>query len=189
MPRLLFAQAEVKYEDKRIPQTEWPALKPTTPTGSLPILEVDGKQLTGSGPIARFLGERFGLAGDNDFENAEIASIVDVLNDCLEKTAPALFEKDAEKKAALMKKIKEEVVPQYFGILEKKIQSNMANGNGFIYGKKPTYADFTIFQLLSYFKGSLPEILDKYPGMVKLNEAVSSLENVAKWIKERPAES
>lgn len=81
--RLIFAQAGVEYEDKRVAGEEWAKLKPTTPTGSLPLLEVDGKQLTGSGVIARFLAERFGLAGSNDIENAEIAGIIDVLEDFL----------------------------------------------------------------------------------------------------------
>ena len=49
--RLIFAQAGVAYEDKRVSKEEWAQLKPTTPTGQLPLLEVDGKTLTGSRPI------------------------------------------------------------------------------------------------------------------------------------------
>ena len=52
-------------------------LKPKTPFGTVPILEVDGKTLGGSIPIAVFLAQRHGLAGANDFENAEIAGIMD----------------------------------------------------------------------------------------------------------------
>ena len=81
MARLIFAQAGVKYEDKRVDKEEWGQLKPSTPTGALPLLEVDGKQITGSVVINRFLAERFGLAGSNDVENAEIAGIIDVLGD------------------------------------------------------------------------------------------------------------
>ena len=56
--RLIFAQTGVAYEDTRLEGEKWQELKPSTPTGMMPILEVDGKQLVGSGVISRFLGER-----------------------------------------------------------------------------------------------------------------------------------
>ena len=79
--RYIFAQAGVKYEDNRIKREDWPKLKETTPFGQLPILEVDGKVLSGSGSICRLLAEKFGLAGLNEFENAELDSIADFIND------------------------------------------------------------------------------------------------------------
>ena len=47
--RFIFAQAEVAYEDRRVEYSgeEWAKLKPTTPTGQLPMLEIEGKTLTG----------------------------------------------------------------------------------------------------------------------------------------------
>ena len=51
--RFIFAQAGIEYEDKRIDKKDWPQLKPTTPTGMLPVLEVDGKQLASN---CSFLG-------------------------------------------------------------------------------------------------------------------------------------
>ncbi|XP_072050148.1 glutathione S-transferase 1-like [Amphiura filiformis] len=58
--RLLFEIAGVEYEDKRIDyDTEWADLKPNTPFGVLPILEVDGKQLTESRAIYSYLAKEF----------------------------------------------------------------------------------------------------------------------------------
>jgi glutathione S-transferase len=45
----------VDYEDKRIPREEWPTMKPNTPLGQMPVLEVDGKMLGQSVAIARYL--------------------------------------------------------------------------------------------------------------------------------------
>lgn len=74
--RFIFSQAGVQYEDERVDWFEWKQLKPNkSPTGYLPLLEVDENLLTGSAVIARFLAERFGLAGSNDVENAEISGI------------------------------------------------------------------------------------------------------------------
>ena len=185
--RFIFAQAGVKYEDKRLDfgGGEWKTMKPNTPTGALPILEVDGKPLTGSGPIARFLAERFGLAGSNDFENAEIAGILDVVKDFIQKLMPAFFENDEEKKAKMIKEINEEHIPKYWGIIEKKIGDNNSDG-GWIFGNKPTYADFSIFNSIGYVKQVCTDFPKLYPGVAKLQAAVESLPNIAKWLKERP---
>ena len=51
--------------------------------------------------IVRFLAERFGLAGSNDFENAELVNIGDVWEDFLQKIAVFYYEKDDERRAAL----------------------------------------------------------------------------------------
>ena len=99
--RYIFAQAGVEYEDKRVDKEEWLQLKPSTPTGMLPILKVDGKTLIGGGVISRFLAERFGLAGSNDLENAEIAGIIDVLNDFWLRLMTVHLEKDEARKAQL----------------------------------------------------------------------------------------
>jgi glutathione S-transferase len=48
MSRLVLEYAKVPYEDVRVDQEKWPALKPNTIFGQLPILEVDGKQLAQS---------------------------------------------------------------------------------------------------------------------------------------------
>ncbi|KAJ8021969.1 Hematopoietic prostaglandin D synthase [Holothuria leucospilota] len=51
--RYLFALAGVEYEDKRLTSEEWKKLKPNTPFGGLPILEVDGKVLGQTQAICR----------------------------------------------------------------------------------------------------------------------------------------
>ena len=103
--RLVLAQAGVQYEDHRIVGEDWKDLKPKTPFGTVPILEVDGKTLGGSIPIAVFLAQRHGLAGANDFENAEIAGIMDCLGDLMLGLMAMLFEKDEAHKAELKKKL------------------------------------------------------------------------------------
>ena len=184
--RFIFAQAGVKYEDKRIPKEEWPALKPSTPTGSLPVLEVDGKQLTGSWVINRFLAERFDLAGSNDIENAEIAGIIDVLGDFMLRLMGVHFEKDEERKAQLKKKLVEEDIPKYWGILEGMCKKNNSD-QGWIYGNKPTYADLNIYVALEFIqKGAPLTFLENFPAVSKLKTAVESLPNIAEWLKNRP---
>lgn len=185
--RLIFAQAGVEYKDDRIEFKDWPQLKDSTPTQALPVLEVDGKKLIGSVVIERFLAERFGLAGSNDIENAEIAGIVDVVQDffwkCWMKTF--YFEKNKEKKAQLQKKLAEEDIPKYWGIIEGFCKKN-DSAEGWVYGNKPTYADLTIFNILPYILQESPTFMDDFPHVAKLKAAVEALPNIAAWLKKRP---
>ena len=176
--RLIFAQAGVQYEDKRITKEEWGELKPSTPNGSVPILEVGGKTLGGSFPIARLVAERHGLAGSNDLENAEIASIMDLLGDLFLAFVRAHFlEKDETRKAELKKKFDEEDAPKYLSFLEKRV------AGGWLYGSKVTYVDLAFFN----FSGHLSdEALAKFPGLKSVKENVGALPNIAKWLKDRP---
>ena len=187
--RFVFAQAGVTYEDKRVEygKEEWTELKPSTPTGMLPILEVDGKQLNGAWVITRFLGERFGLAGSSDIENAEIAGISDVLQDFRVRMSQIMFpgEVGEERKVQMKKKFEEEDVPKYWGILESFCKKNNS-ADGWIYGTKATYVDFSIYCALDYLLKMVPNFFDQYPLIAKLKASVEALPNIAKWIKERP---
>lgn len=181
--RLIFAQAEVEYEDVRLTSEEWAELKPSTPTGQLPLLEVDGRTLSGSGPIARFLAERLGLAGSNDFDNGKIAGIADYMDDFKEKLVAMYF--DEKRRVELLKVLLEEDIPEYWGTIESMIQKNNAVG-GWVFNDGPTYADFSIYTAVEYVAKMDAEFFDKFPGVLKLKKAVEALPNIAKWLKERP---
>jgi len=187
--RFIFAQAGVQYEDVRFDfETTWPEFKPKTPYGALPVLEVDGKMVAGSGPIARYLAEEHGLAGSNAFENAEIAGIVDVLHDFLQKGIPIspFGEKDETRKAELKKEFEEKDMPRYLGTLEKRVTENNSP-DGWLYGTKVTYADLLACVQFGLMEELIwPGMLDNYPAMKKLKTSVENLPAIAKWIKERP---
>lgn len=81
LARLLFAHAGVEYEDVRFDRdSEWPTTyKPKMPFGQCPVLEVDGKMLAQSHTIGRYLARKFGLAGKDEWEQAQ----ADMYADCL----------------------------------------------------------------------------------------------------------
>ena len=183
--RLIFAQAGVEYEDRRLTNEEWAEMKPTTPTGTIPILEIDGKAFPGSGTFARFVAERHGLAGTNDLENLQLAGIVDTITDLLLKLIPFFYEKDETRKAQLLKEFAETHIPRYLGILEKLAAANNSAG-GWMFGPKVTYADITLYVVSDIISRPVPNAFDKYPALTKLIASVENLPNIAKWLKERP---
>lgn len=51
------------------------------PMGQLPILEVDGKRAHQSLACSRFLARQVGLVGGDDWENLQIDTVADTVND------------------------------------------------------------------------------------------------------------
>ncbi|XP_055881273.1 hematopoietic prostaglandin D synthase-like isoform X4 [Biomphalaria glabrata] len=72
--RLLLHTAQVEFIDHRVQPSDWPELKPNTPEGHVPFLEVDGVQYGESLPLARYLAKKYNLMGDTELDqlNADI---------------------------------------------------------------------------------------------------------------------
>ncbi|XP_028638305.1 hematopoietic prostaglandin D synthase isoform X2 [Grammomys surdaster] len=79
--RYIFAYLDIKYEDHRIEQTDWPKIKPTLPFGKIPVLEVEGLTLHQSLAIARYLTKNTDLAGKTELEQCQADAVVDTLDD------------------------------------------------------------------------------------------------------------
>ena len=178
--RFIFAQAGVKYEDERIISEQWPELKQKMPFGVVPVVVENGKQLSGSTIIARYLGEKFGLAGANEFENAEIASIADTINDIGEEVVGVHFEKDEERKKAKIEKLKE-FIPAKLGFLEKRAAGS---DKGWLFNSKVTWADLLFYLSSDWILSGNKDALETFPGLKRLRTSVGSLPNIAKWIEE-----
>ena len=75
--RLIFAQAGVKYEDVRLSQEEWAEFKPKTPYSVMPVLDVDGKNLSEVEPSRILLDEasRRRMLSGNSFKTLDTASL------------------------------------------------------------------------------------------------------------------
>ncbi|XP_050018270.1 hematopoietic prostaglandin D synthase [Alexandromys fortis] len=79
--RYIFAYLDIKYEDHRIEQADWPKIKPTLPFGKIPVLEVGGLMLHQSLAIARYLTKNTDLAGKTEMEQCQADAVVDTLDD------------------------------------------------------------------------------------------------------------
>ena len=184
--RWIFLQAGVPFEDVRLTDQDWAAFKSKTPYGKVPVLEIDGKQLlAGSGPIARYVAEEHGLAGSSAFENAEIASLYDLVEDLQNTMVLMFFEKDESRQAELKQALKEKHLPEFLGIIEKRIADN-GSPDGWIYGSKVTYVDLCVVLTTDFISLMDADMLESYEKVSKLKTTVESLPAIAKWIKERP---
>jgi glutathione S-transferase len=183
--RLLFAASGTEYEDIRFERSKWPELKPNTPFGQVPMLEVDGVQLCQSKSIARFLAVRFGLAGKNDIETAKCDMILECIEDVLKQTVVYFFEKDQAKQVELKEKFVKEDLPNFIAMFEKLLAQN--NGGNFFVGDSMTVADIGFLDLCSWITTTGVTVpLEKAPKLKALHDKVEAHPKIAAWIKNRP---
>lgn len=184
--RLVFAAAGVAYEDVRVTRDEWPALKPNTPFGQIPILEIDGKTFCQSNAIARYLARKFKLAGKTDLEELQVDMIIDCFEDIAKPVLAARFESDETRKATLQKKLSEEQLPTFLENLEKILKSNNG-GDGFFVGNELTWADLAFLAVYGWIKLSGNEsLIDKHSKLKALKDRVEAVPKIAAWIAKRP---
>jgi glutathione S-transferase len=186
LTRLLFHATDTKFEDVRIEREKWPAMKPSTPFGQLPILEVDGIMLCQSNTVARFVARRVKLAGKTDLEEARADMIIDCVEDTIKPMVGFIMEKDETKKAELKNKYMTEQLPVFLDDLEKLLKANKG-GDGYIVGDSLTWADLGILVLDGWLSlaGASGE-LAKRPKLAALKDRVEKLPKIAAWIAKRP---
>ncbi|KAK4872787.1 hypothetical protein RN001_014816 [Aquatica leii] len=181
--RFLLSYGNIEFEDVRFERENWPQIKPNMPFGQVPVLEVDGKKAHQSLAICRYLAKKVKLTGANEWEDLEIDSIVDTLNDFRAKIAMYHYEDDAAVKAKRKTPLFEETLPYY---LERFDTIAKTNNGHFAIGKL-TWADFYFVGLLSYMNFMAGKnLVEGYPNLQKLEKNVLSLPAIKAWIEKRP---
>ncbi|MBK7325482.1 MAG: glutathione S-transferase N-terminal domain-containing protein [Propionivibrio sp.] len=97
--RIALHLAGVDFDDVRIPIAEWPELKPQTPFGSLPILEIAGKPpLAESNAILVYIGRQHGLHPKDALDAAYHEALMSYAEDLRHNVGPTLRITDEEQK-------------------------------------------------------------------------------------------
>jgi len=184
--RWIFKVKNVDFEDERIEMADWPNHKSRFPQGQVPSLVIeDGKELTQSNAIGRFLGKKFGLVTNDPYLDFLGDQVVDLLVDGrLQWRNTFLMEKDAEKKEEARKNLVETICPKVLKQLNDIVSSTEGD---YISGDKLTWADLFLANWLSIWTKSLStDLVADFPALKKQWETVLDLPEIKKWIAERP---
>jgi prostaglandin-H2 D-isomerase / glutathione transferase len=93
--RIALHLAGVDFEDVRVSGEQWKALKPASPFGSMPILELPGKPPLGqSNAILCLIGRRYGLHPQDDFEAARHEALMSYAEELRGAVSPKLAIKE-----------------------------------------------------------------------------------------------
>lgn len=179
--RLALHVAGVPFEDVRLGREAWAQRKPTTPFGSLPVLEVEGLgTLAQSNAILRYVGRTYGLHPADAWEAARHDAVMDAAEDLRHQVSPTMRIKDEDEK----KRAREELAAGYLQTwganLDKQIKGR------FVGGDTINVADIKLSVLINWFvKGTLdhiaPNVFERHTKLMAAFEAVKNHPKVVEW--------
>nr|XP_011436268.2 glutathione S-transferase [Crassostrea gigas] len=186
--RLLFIVAGVQFEDERIGQEQWKAIKHKVPGNSLPFLSVDGVVVSQSMTINRHLARIFGLDGESLSQKLKVDEIVEYLVAMKNKMVELPMMSDDPRTQAraeeILKSFKD-LMMKACTFIEAQIQRNMKEGNGFAVGNRLTFADIMIFEAFENSLATNINALDKCVGIVKCRSKVANMPRIKDYLSIR----
>jgi glutathione S-transferase len=178
--RLALSLAGVPFEDIRINREQWTALKPTTPFGGLPILQVDGRTLANSNAILAYVGRTHGLLPEDPWAAAEHEAILQSVEDFRNKM-PDIRALDAEDAKEAREGFANGWLAQWATTVSNRIVGPFLEGDAI------SVADLKLYVILrSLGAGTYDHIpasyLDSYPKLRALFTAVDTHTGVRAWL-------
>eukprot|EP00054_Salpingoeca_dolichothecata_P036976 m.9376 g.9376 ORF g.9376 m.9376 type:complete len:618 (-) comp7187_c0_seq1:46-1899(-) len=186
--RLAFKIGGIAFEDVRVQGDGWLKLKPTTPWGQVPILEVDGEVLAQSAAILRYAGKLSGLYPNDHTAAFHVDELLDSLADLIGLLLPSFAEKDEEKRLAMRKALVEGPFPKLLANIDAKL--GRSGTNGYSVGNELTIADLSVYTNIAglksgYLDGFPTDIADSYKNLTAVYNTVKAHPVVAAWNEEQ----
>ncbi|KAJ8664899.1 hypothetical protein QAD02_006561 [Eretmocerus hayati] len=180
--RFLLSYTGIDFIDDRFNEDDWLKIKPSTPFGQVPVLEVDGKRVNQSTAICRYLAKNSGIAGKDDWEALEIDATVDTIHDLRAKIAAYYYEDNVTAKAEKLE-VSKQIVPFYIQRLDEQVKKN----GGYFVGGKLSWADLVFVALLDYLNYIAGyDIIAEAHNLKSLKEKILTEPKIAAWVAKRP---
>ena len=200
--RLTLALGGIPFEDVRVPFDAWPAMKPTTPYGALPLLSIDGAEpMAQSDAMLRYCGalatlkgvklyapedmlvieEALGLVSDL---NRAYTPLISIAMNPVDHGYAADF-KGTEEHKAVIKTVREafvrDALPKFCGYFSARMATK-----SFLCGNHPTIADCMLVPLLNRLTSGqidyiATNVLEPYPAVAAYVARFMALPAVAAW--------
>uniref|UniRef100_A0AC34RRA4 Glutathione S-transferase n=1 Tax=Panagrolaimus sp. JU765 TaxID=591449 RepID=A0AC34RRA4_9BILA len=186
--RMLLTAAGEKFEDVTWNLEEWQnQRKKESPTGKAPWLEVDGHVIPESFAIYRFLANRFGYAGKDEFEKALalVDSTADFFREGIKSTWDYFLVNCGWKEGDKDKLYKEGLVPALdavFAYVKKQVDKS---GSGFIAPSGLTWVDLFIAENVMLYLDGVPDFEKNYPFAVEYQKRVHSYPKIKDYAESR----
>jgi len=180
--RLALHLAGVDFEDVRIKGDAWPAMKPQTPYGSLPVYEIaERPPLAQTNAILVLIGREHGLHPVDAFEAAQHEAMMNHVEDLRANVAPTLRLKDPEKKTA-----REALAAGFMPAWAQFAEKNIPDGGPFFAGGKLNVVDLKLHMAVRWFIGGKVDhipatIFAGYPRLMRVHDAVRDHAGVKSW--------
>lgn len=138
--RLAFHLGGIAFDDHRFPPAEFATVRTNTPLSQVPVLEVDGVQVTQSSAILRYAGKRAGLYPTDDVQALLCDEVIAGVEDAGAQVGKSFgLTGDALKEARTV--LVEGPLPKYLAWLERQL---LAHGGNFFADGRLTIADLQV---------------------------------------------
>ena len=179
--RLALHIANVEFTDYRVDFKDWKKLKPTTPFGAMPVLEVEGMgTLAQSNAILGYIGTKYGLLPEDTFQAAQHHALLNAAEDLRSRVSRTIGIKDEAEQKQAREKLAAGYMKDWAHNVEKQIQGP------FVAGEQISVADLKLYILMNWFKKGIIDHMpvnyfDEHPKLSGLFDAVASHPKVVEW--------
>lgn len=180
--RLALHLAGVEFIDHRIKGPDWPALKPSTPYGSMPIFEIPGKPpIAHSNAILALIGRQHGLHPKDEVDAARAEGMMAYVEELRHNVGPTLRMQGEEKQKA-----REALAATYLPQWAANVEKNLTTDGPFFAGNQLGVVDLKLFIAYRWFAGGTVDhipanIFASFPKFTRLYEAVRDDARVKAW--------
>ena len=197
--RLALLLSRTPFEDHRVAFPDWPAMKPTTPNGQLPIMTLeDGTVRAQSKAMLRWVGTTKSSTLYPQEKLFDIEEVIGIVEDLQRAFTPAQYmgsrpsafghpdgfqSTDEGKKLvqSMRQKFIDEELPKFIKCLTDRLEKH--GGPFLVAGTEPTIADCVAVPALRAFtKGHIDYVdtncLEAYPAIVKYIQNFCALEPI-----------
>jgi glutathione S-transferase len=201
--RICLHMANAKWTDTDIQGSEWPAMKPTTPLGSLPLLKISetnesGSVLSSSSfthcqsmALDRYAAKLAGMYPmDDPLQALYVDEVMDSLSEMMSSDKlPSQSkvndenENDGTKLQRLWEDYQQTAMTKYCTFVENIIQHN---SGGTHVATTPSVADIVIMCMVQMIEAGHWEYIDRsffdsYPGILSTTKAISNHDGVKSY--------
>ena len=174
--RIAFHAAGIAFEDNRISFDEFSMMRSDTRFTCVPVLEIDGAQITQSNAISRYIGKKAGLYPADDLQALYCDEVLGALEDLTYHIVRTIGLEGEELRLA-----REKLVDGWLSIFLRGLDQLLSRGGGeYFADNKMTVADLRAFvQTRSLCAGILDyvptDIVERVaPGLIKHKERIDA---------------
>jgi glutathione S-transferase len=158
-----------------------------------PFLKAGDLIIAQTANILLFLGDHHGLAPTKDADRLWVHQLQLTISDAIVEVhdshhpiASGLYYEDQKAEARRRAQdLRKRRLPKFLGYFDRVIERNEA-GSGYLAGKKLTYADLSLFQLVEGLRYAFPKatarLLKKHPRLVALHDTVAERPRIAAYL-------
>jgi glutathione S-transferase len=174
--------AGVDFEDVRLSREQWLTLKPKSPFGGVPFLEIAGKPVLGqSNAIMVFIGRGHGLHPKDDFEAARHEAVMQHAEDLRAKVGPSMRMEDPAEKRKAREALVAEYLPSWAAFAERQIEKGP-----FFAGDALHVVDLKLHFAVRWFASGVVDhiptnVFADFPKLTRVYDSVREHPGVKAW--------